>query len=132
MKRCIQTALLIFTAPKGSTDFISLGAGTHLGGIEIAQRKQSLSGEDNSQSPLTPSGQVLSEYIKAYLISHAHLDHVAGLVINSPVDSKKPIYGIPFTIDNIRDYLFNWKIGLDFGKEASRIKSRVFLPGRPQ
>ena len=38
---------------------------------------------------------MLTEQIKGYLISHAHMDHVAGLVIASPDDAMKPIYGLP-------------------------------------
>ena len=37
---------------------------------------------------------VLKIYIKAYLISHAHLDHVAGLLLNAPDDAPKTIYGL--------------------------------------
>ena len=32
------------------------------------------------------AGYVLTTRIKGYLISHAHLDHVAGLIIASPDD----------------------------------------------
>jgi cAMP phosphodiesterase len=37
----------------------------------------------------------LKDYIKAYFVSHGHLDRL-GLIINSPADSKKNIYVIPF------------------------------------
>ncbi len=47
-----------------------------------------------------------------------HLDHVAGLVINSTIDSSKPIFGIDSTINFLKDHLFNWKIWPNFGSEG--------------
>ena len=43
-------------------------------------------------------GHVLKSEIKGYLISHAHLDHVQGLVIASPDDSNKTIYSLPSVV----------------------------------
>jgi 3',5'-cyclic-nucleotide phosphodiesterase len=65
-------------------------------------------------SNLTLEGFVLQN-AKAYLISHAHLDHIAGLVINSPVDSKKDILGIDSTITYLQNDIFNWEIWPNFG-----------------
>ena len=44
---------------------------------------------------LSRVGYVLTTKIKGYLISHAHLDHLAGLIIASPDDSNKTIYALP-------------------------------------
>ncbi len=56
--------------------------------------------------------------IKAYLLTHAHLDHISGLVICSPIDSSKNIYGLETTINFIRDNIFNWQIWPNFGDEG--------------
>ena len=64
-----------------------------------------------SDSLLTREGHVYRN-IKAYLLSHAHLDHTAAQVLNAPADiygAKKPILGIQSTIDNIAGGLYNWK-----------------------
>jgi 3',5'-cyclic-nucleotide phosphodiesterase len=108
-------------APEGVHDYIALDAGTLLHGIDLASQKGSF--KDIAQNPDSAwsfEGDLLRNYIKAYLISHAHLDHVAGLVLNSQVDSKKPILGIDSTIDFIRDHLFNWKIWPNFGSEGAK------------
>ncbi|MHC5202941.1 MBL fold metallo-hydrolase [Myroides sp. LJL119] len=52
------------------------------------------------------STQVLQDYIKGYFISHGHLDHLSGLIINSPEDSKKPIYALDFVIDVFKNNYF--------------------------
>jgi 3',5'-cyclic-nucleotide phosphodiesterase len=64
--------------------------------------------------------QVLKNYIKAYFISHPHLDHVAGLIINSPEDSAKTIYGLPFCLDVLKDKYFTWESWANFGDEGEK------------
>src|SRR5262249_59591880 len=59
-------------------------------------------------------GYVLTNLIKGYLISHAHLDHVAGLIIASPDDSKKPIYALPSVGADLVDTYFNWRAWPNF------------------
>ena len=97
-------------APAGDANFIALDAGTLLAGLRQAKKKGSLQNiKIPPDSPLNLEGVVLKNHIKAYAISHAHLDHIAGMVINAPDDSSKPILGLPSTIDTIRDHMFNWK-----------------------
>ena len=80
-----------------------------MNGLRVAEEKGAFAAitvpADTDQSRV---GYVLTAKIKGYLISHAHLDHVAGLVIASPDDSKKPIYALPsVTADLVATY-FNW------------------------
>ena len=86
------TAYLL--APFGDTRFIALDAGTLLAGLKIAKNLGSF---DDIQVPpessLSLEGWVLHEHIKAYAISHAHLDHISGLILNSTDDTSKPILG---------------------------------------
>jgi cAMP phosphodiesterase len=65
-------------AQAGTTHYIALDAGTLYSGIRKAIERGALPG---------PGSMVLREYITAYFISHPHLDHVAGLILNSPDDS---------------------------------------------
>lgn len=110
-------------APTGSTDFVALDAGTLLTGLQQANRKGNLSDIAlATASSLSVEGQVLTQHIKAYLLSHAHLDHLAGLVLNSPEDVSKNILALPSTIDHLRDHVFNEHIWPNFGDEG---------PGRP-
>lgn len=96
-------------APMGSENYVMVDAGTLLHGLYAAQKHL-------KKDPVT----TLQEQIKAYLLTHAHIDHVAALVINSTMDTKKPIFGLSSTIDNVRDNLFNWKIWPNFGSEGER------------
>ena len=114
-------------APKGSTDFIALDAGTLLAGLRQARIMESFQDiRVPVDSELILEGWVLQHHIKAYLISHAHIDHVAGLVLNAPDDNSKEILGIDSTIDYIRDYLFNWKIWPNFGDEGEGFQLKKY------
>src|SRR5690349_10584497 len=74
-------------APAQSDNYVCLDAGTLYAGIEKAVSHHVFN---------KPATAILRSNIKAYLISHAHLDHVAGLIINSPADTNKNIYGTSF------------------------------------
>jgi 3',5'-cyclic-nucleotide phosphodiesterase len=114
-------------APVGDTNFIAFDAGTLLTGLHRARQKGGLESIGiPADSPLIPEGVMIHDHIKAYAISHAHLDHVAGMVMNAPVDTPKPILGLPSTIDNIRDHLFNWKIWPNFGNEGEGFQLKTY------
>ena len=70
-------------------------------------------------SPNNRIGYVLTEKIKGYLISHAHLDHIAGLVVASPDDSSKPIYGLASVNEDIARTYFNWEAWPNFGDRGT-------------
>jgi 3',5'-cyclic-nucleotide phosphodiesterase len=108
-------------ASKGSDGFVALDAGSLLHGIDLAAKKNNFDHiKVDAKSLWNFEAEILRQHIKGYLLSHAHLDHVAGLVINSTIDSNKPIFGIDSTIDCLRDYLFNWKIWPNFGSEGPK------------
>ena len=107
-------------APIHSNDFIALDAGSLLSGIDKAYKKGSFKGiSEESSNPWQIEPYILRDKVKAYFISHAHLDHVLGLVINSTEDIKKPIFAIDSAIDFLRDHLFNWKIWPNFASEGN-------------
>jgi 3',5'-cyclic-nucleotide phosphodiesterase len=110
-------------SPKGSADFVALDAGSLLGGLIQVEQE---SGLDVKESKFIPAATMLKEGIKAYLITHPHLDHCAGLVINSTADTKKPILATGFTIDAMRDHLFNWKIWPNFGSEGKKPRLNIY------
>jgi 3',5'-cyclic-nucleotide phosphodiesterase len=60
----------------------------------------------------------LKENINGYFISHGHLDHVAGLILNSPEDSKKPIYALPEVLDVFKVNYFTRNAWANFGSEG--------------
>lgn len=107
-------------SPVGDERAVLCDAGTLVNGLRIANEKGVF---DNivvpKSSPLNKVGYVLTEHIKGYLISHAHLDHIAGLIIASPDDSAKPIYGLPATIATIKNTHFNWKSWVNFADSGT-------------
>lgn len=106
-------------APIESDMFVSLDAGSLLHGIYKAYLRNSFQNfNPDPGTYLSNVGTIFQQHVKAYLISHAHLDHVAGLVINSTADTPKTIYALDTPIDYIRDYLFNWRIWPNFGSEG--------------
>jgi cAMP phosphodiesterase len=98
-------------AVEGTNDYICLDAGTLHYGIQKAI---------DSGIFTVSASHVLRNYIKAYFISHAHLDHVAGLILNSPEDSSKNIYGTSFCLDILKDKYFTWKNWANFANEGDK------------
>jgi 3',5'-cyclic-nucleotide phosphodiesterase len=101
--------------PHGDDRAVTCDAGTLVNGLRVAEEKGALAGitvpADTDQSRV---GYVLTAKIKGYLISHAHLDHVAGLIIASPDDGKKPIYALPSVAGDLVETYFNWKAWPNF------------------
>lgn len=96
-------------APAGSNGYICMDAGTIHAGIRTAIQKRSLKGT---------SEEILRKQIKGYLISHGHLDHVSGLIINSPEDSSKNIYALPKVLSILKDKYFTWDAWANFGDQG--------------
>jgi 3',5'-cyclic-nucleotide phosphodiesterase len=101
--------------PHDDTRAITCDAGSLVNGLKIADEKGALSGiQVPPGAGLSRVGYVLTDRIKGYLISHAHLDHVEGLVIASPDDGKKPIYALPSVNAALVDSYFNWQAWPNF------------------
>lgn len=101
------SAFLIRSAqePRG----VTCDAGSLVNGIRVAESRGALA--DIAVPPasrLSRIGHVLTDTIQGYLISHAHLDHVLGLVIASPDDVAKPVYALPSVHAEIVASHFNW------------------------
>jgi len=98
-------------APAGSNDYICLDAGTLYAGIQKAVDNSILSGSVSN---------ILKTRIKGYCISHPHLDHVAGLIINSPDDTAKTIYGMPYTLKVLEEKYFTWSAWANFADAGEK------------
>lgn len=94
----------------GKNKFLCLDAGTINFGIHKAIGNKIFSVNETT---------VLKDYVKAYFISHGHLDHVSGLIINSPADSKKNIYAIPFVKDILLHQYFTNEVWANFSDEGN-------------
>ncbi len=86
--------------------------------FRIAIQQQSLPSHTDSET-------FIREQIKAYLISHGHLDHITGFLINTPNDkSGKFIIGLNETINIIRNHYFNNQAWADFGPTGIKVNER--------
>ena len=96
-------------------NFISLDAGSLVNGINVALENKAFDSLTTTPDPaLNPNGNILHHHVKAYLLSHGHLDHVAGLLIASPDDSSKPIYALSSVNQTMSDTYFNWQAWANF------------------
>ena len=97
-------------AANGSDQFICLDAGTIYKGLELAATKKLF----KASNPST----IQQQQINGYFISHAHLDHTAGLIMNSPNDKAKNLYGLASVLDVFKKNYFTWSAWANFGNEG--------------
>lgn len=109
-------------AASGSEQYICLDAGTIYKGIALAMDKKLF----NAPNP----NLVQQKHINSYFISHAHLDHTAGLIMNSPNDVSKKIYGLPSVLEVFKKNYFTWSAWANFGNEgeAPILKKYTYAP----
>jgi cAMP phosphodiesterase len=107
LDECNLSAYLVASA--GSSEFICIDAGTVYSGLTVARKKGTIKKTEQA---------FLTDNIKGYFISHGHLDHVAGLILNSPEDSKKPIYALPEVLDVFKVNYFTRNAWANFGSEG--------------
>ena len=94
----------------GSEQFICLDAGTIYKGLELAAEKKLF----NISNP----SLIQQKQINSYFISHAHLDHTAGLIMNSPNDKAKNLYGLASVLEVFKKNYFTWSAWANFGNEG--------------
>lgn len=90
-------------------EYLSLDAGTIHFGIKTYLKKNKIKEDVET---------FFKEKIKGYFISHPHFDHSSGLVINSPDDVEKNIYGAEFVINAFQKHLFSWDTWANFANEG--------------
>lgn len=105
---------------QGTDAYVCLDAGTLYSGLEKAVSNGTFH---------QPTSEILKSKVKGYLLSHPHLDHVAGLVINSPDDSNKNIYAMPFCLKVLEEKYFTWESWANFADkgEAPQLKKYHYV-----
>ncbi|CAM3003473.1 MBL fold metallo-hydrolase [Legionella worsleiensis] len=92
--------------------YIALDGGTLINGLKAAINKQSI--------PNKNIEDLLNKYIPAYLISHAHLDHLMGLVIAQPeLREQQTILAQNETLQALQHHIFNWSVWGNFGNKGA-------------
>jgi len=113
--------------------YLGLDAGSVLPGISKALEKGAFPQVTaQNAAPYTPQGAVFRDLIGGYFISHGHLDHLAGLIISSPEDSKKPLYGTADTIGTLRQHYFNGKVWPNFTDAGSGLRIGTYRLNAPR
>lgn len=98
----------------GAERYICLDAGTIYTGLQKAVNTSLF-------TPIQDATEIQKKYIDSYFISHGHLDHTAGLVLNSPGDGfKKNIYAIPSVIEVLKSSQFSSKSWSNFANEGDK------------
>ena len=92
-------------AAVGSPSYLCLDAGSLRPGVEKAVASHVFTASVE---------EVLKKNIKGYCLSHPHLDHVAGLLLNAPDDAPKPIYGLAACLATMQQDYFNWRAWPNF------------------
>lgn len=92
-------------------NYIACDAGTIRAGLLRAEEKGNLN---------KPPMQFLKENVKGYFISHSHLDHLSGMIINSPEDGPKFIYALPAVIQTLKDHYFINATWTNFANEGQK------------
>lgn len=102
-------------AARGADTFVCLDGGSVYTGLQRAAERGALAGLD-LPAGRPPAAAMLRERVRAYLISHPHLDHLYGLVLAAPDDvAGKTIAGLAPTLGALRDHLFNHVVWANFG-----------------
>jgi cAMP phosphodiesterase len=111
-------------APINTNNYLCMDAGTIHNGIEKAVANKTF---------YVSAEKILKKYIKGYFISHAHLDHISGLIINSPEDSTKSIYGLASTLETIKTHYFTWDSWANFADDGDKpqLKKYNYNPLQP-
>ncbi|KTD47639.1 MBL fold metallo-hydrolase [Legionella quateirensis] len=92
----------------GSENYTALDGGTLVNGLEAAVEKQSVHNKNIKD--------LLQNHIPAYLISHAHLDHLIGLVMAQPeLREQQTIMAREETMEALQKHIFNWSVWGNFG-----------------
>ena len=97
-------------AANGSDQSICIDAGTIYKGLELAATKKLFKASNPSV--------IQQNNINSYFISHAHLDHTAGLIMNSPNDNAKNLYGLASVLEVFKKNYFTWSAWANFGNEG--------------
>lgn len=120
----------------GDERYLALDAGTLLPGIARAAERGAFGDAARAGDGLGVAGNVLRERVAGYFISHAHLDHVAGLLIASTDDAgPKPVFGLASTLQTLSDDYFDWQAWPNFGDRGSapalgRYRLQAVSPGQ--
>ncbi|KAK9316052.1 cyclic-AMP phosphodiesterase, partial [Lipomyces starkeyi] len=128
--------------PWAKNTLVAIDAGTYMSGVMQALRpatspsaispaqQQLGTGLLPYVSPLSNAAYVVRELVAAVCITHAHLDHLAGFVINSgcfSAENPKKLAGLPSVVDGVLKHIFNNVIWPNMSNEGDDPIGMVIL-----
>ncbi|KAI9665271.1 MAG: 3',5'-cyclic-nucleotide phosphodiesterase pde1 [Trizodia sp. TS-e1964] len=89
------------TPPSGPTPSVATGA---FAGLPLPEH---IGAEAYTADEI--ARHIVQNLVSSYLITHPHLDHIHGLILNTPIFTSPPkqIVGLPSTIDGLRKHIYN-------------------------
>ncbi|KAL2886445.1 3' 5'-cyclic-nucleotide phosphodiesterase [Ceratocystis lukuohia] len=104
------TAFLVRSVASGWSkgSIVAVDAGVHLSAI--SQKGPFAGLELQNKSALANGARITHDLIDTYLITHPHLDHISGFVVNTAALSgtrPKKLAGLPTTISAFKKHIFN-------------------------
>lgn len=130
------TAVLV--ARRGRHDYVALDGGTLYAGVRRALAAGSFGDLPAPPADQGGPGWFLRRHVRGYLVSHPHLDHSAGLILNSPDDEAgKFLGGTAATLGALSEHVFNWRLWANFTDQGvaprlARYRLLTLAPGAPQ
>lgn len=135
----------VIISHNASNAFLALDAGSLLYGLRAFLNVNNMLSNNYAQSntylsfpfpdwtlgnEMARAGFILRNHVWGYLLGHAHLDHINGLVIDSPEDfftdvdqmidnstkRAKPIIGLSSTLQTLQEDVFNGRLWPDLPK----------------
>lgn len=103
---------------QGQDRYLCLDGGTLMHGLQLAHNAGHFSYLDNNKIKEELPAHILHHHIDAYAISHAHLDHINGMLIAAPFDNKKNIFCSPTTADHLMKHIFLSPLWANFTTEG--------------
>ncbi|QBR84735.1 3',5'-cyclic-nucleotide phosphodiesterase [Legionella israelensis] len=98
--------------PIESENYAALDGGTLVHGLEVGVQRQSVHNKNVED--------LLQKNIPAYLISHAHLDHLMGLLMAQPeLREQQTIMAREETLKALQNNVFNWSVWGNFGDSGA-------------
>lgn len=142
------TGLLVRSrvVPLGENSFLAVDGGVHLSAVtSILQnsRDSECFGPLQGRSAATMAEHVVQRMVSCIAITHPHLDHLAGFIINTAgltPNTRRTIAGLAPTIDHIKQHIFNDVIWPNLSTESCngrpgadlvgflRLREREYLP----
>ena len=119
-----------------SQDLVMIDAGSIMPGLTRWLEHEHVLGPGATPSERAQAALKVFDRVRGIFLTHAHLDHWGGLVDSSTLflalaqrgHPSFPIFGLPETLDTLRDHLFKSQLWADFTAVPARNPALTLRP----